>query len=213
MHVDRVTVIFFAGLVVAIILHEISHGVVAFALGDDTAKRAGRLTLNPVPHVDPFGSIFLPVVGALTHVPVIGWAKPVPVTTRYLRQPRRDYMLIAAAGPASNLLMALAASLVGLILPVSPQALGEPNVTAPLAAILGQLLRLNVLLAVFNMIPIPPLDGGNVLAALLPSSLALSFNRLRPYGFILLYALILTGGFEHIVVPPYQFIVSWLPTK
>src|SRR5213076_1571864 len=116
---------------------------------------------------------------------------PVPVNMRHLRHPRRDYMLVAAAGPASNLLLALGASIAGLLLPVSPQTIGEPNVTAPIAAILGQLLRLNVLLAVFNMVPIPPLDGGNVLAGLLPESMASVFNRIRPYG----------------------FIVSWLPTK
>ena len=111
MHGDRVTVIFFVGLVVAIILHEISHGVVAFALGDDTAKRAGRLTLNPVPHVDPFGSIFLPVVGALTHVPVIGWAKPVPVSPARLRNPRRDLLLVSLAGPGTNFALAVVAAL------------------------------------------------------------------------------------------------------
>jgi Zn-dependent protease len=208
-------------LLFSLTVHELAHAWTADRLGDPTARSLGRVSLNPIVHADLFGTVIIPLVAlvgplldrGLGAVPLIGWAKPVPVTTRYLQHPRRDYLLIAAAGPGSNLVLALAASLVGLILPVSPQTLGEPNVTAPLAAILGQLLRLNVLLAVFNMIPIPPLDGGNVLAALLPSPLALSFNRLRPYGFILLYALILTGGFEHIVVPPYQFIVSWLPTK
>jgi Zn-dependent protease len=99
------------------------------------------------------------------------------------------------------------------VLPVSPQTLGEPNLSVPLATILSMAMRLNVLLAVFNMVPIPPLDGGNVLAGLLPYSLALTFNRLRPYGFILLYALILSNGFEYVVIPPYRFILSWLPTK
>jgi len=98
-------------------------------------------------------------------------------------------------------------------MPVSPKTLDQPTVTVPLAAILSQLIRLNVLLAVFNMIPIPPLDGGNVLAGLLPVSLAATFNRLRPYGFLLLYALILSDGYRYIVIPPYRFILSWLPTQ
>jgi Zn-dependent protease len=122
-------------------------------------------------------------------------------------------MLVAAAGPASNLVMAMTAALLLALLPISPQTLGEPTVTVPLAAILSQTMRLNVLLAVFNMVPIPPLDGGNVLAGLLPATLAVTFNRIRPYGFILLYALILTNGFDYIVVPPYRYILSWLPTK
>jgi len=132
---------------------------------------------------------------------------------RYLHHPRRDYMLVAAAGPASNLVLAVSAAIVLAIMPVSPQTLDQPTVTVPLAAILSQLIRLNVLLAVFNMIPIPPLDGGNVLAGLLPVSLAATFNRLRPYGFLLLYALILSDGYRYIVIPPYRFILSWLPTQ
>jgi Zn-dependent protease len=137
----------------------------------------------------------------------------VPVNARRLGHPRRDFVLVAAAGPASNILMALTAALVLAALPVSPQTLGEPNLSVPLATILSLAMRLNVLLAVFNMVPIPPLDGGNVLAGLLPYSLALTFNRLRPYGFILLYALILSNGFDYVVIPPYRFILSWLPTK
>jgi Zn-dependent protease len=144
---------------------------------------------------------------------LIGWAKPVPVNVRYLHHPRRDYILVAAAGPASNLVLAFSAAIVLALLPVSPHTAGESNVSVPIATILSRLVQLNVLLAVFNMLPIPPLDGGNVLAGLLPPPLAAPFNRLRPYGFLLLYALIFTGGFEYIVVPPYRFIVSWLPTQ
>ena len=145
--------------------------------------------------------------------PLIGWAKPVPVNSARLRNPRRDFILVAAAGPASNLLMAFAAAVVLSVLPISPQTLGEANISVPVATILSQGMRLNVLLAVFNMIPIPPLDGGNVLAGLLPDRLAVSFNRLRPYGFLLLYALIFSGGFNYLVIPPYRLIVSWLPTQ
>ena len=110
-------------------------------------------------------------------------------------------------------LLALLSAIVLSVLPISPQTLGEPNISVPIAAILSQAMRLNVLLAVFNMIPIPPLDGGNVLGGLLPLPLARPFNQLRPYGFILLYALVLSGGFESIVVPPYRLILAWLPTK
>src|ERR1700756_656037 len=111
MRLDRFTVIYFGVLVVAIILHEIAHGVVALWFGDDTAKRAGRLTLNPVPHIDPFGSIILPALGALAHVPVIGWAKPVPVNPSRLRS-RRDMLLVSLAGPATNLSLMLIAAVV-----------------------------------------------------------------------------------------------------
>jgi Zn-dependent protease len=149
----------------------------------------------------------------VTGAPLIGWAKPVPVNVRQLRHHRRDYVLVAAAGPASNLVIAMISATVLSALPISPQTIGETNVSVPVAALLSQALRLNVLLAVFNMIPIPPLDGGNVLAGLLPPRLAVSFNQLRPYGFLLLYALILSGGFESIVIPPYRFILSWLPTR
>src|SRR5436853_964688 len=109
---DRETLVFFVALVASIILHEISHGVVALWFGDDTAKRAGRLTLNPVPHIDPFGSIILPALGALAHVPVIGWAKPVPVNPNRLRHGRRDLLLVSLAGPASNFALAIVSAVV-----------------------------------------------------------------------------------------------------
>jgi Zn-dependent protease len=200
-------------LLFSLTVHEMAHAWTADRLGDPTARLLGRVSLNPMVHADPIGTILFPLIAMVSGAPLIGWAKPVPVNIRYLRHPRRDYVIVAAAGPASNLVMALAASVLLVILPVSPHTLGEPNVSVPIAAILSQLMRLNVLLAVFNMIPIPPLDGGNVLAGLLPPSVAGVFNQLRPYGFLLLYALILSGGFEHIVVPPYRFIVSWLPTQ
>jgi Zn-dependent protease len=120
-------------------------------------------------------------------------------------------VLVAAAGPASNLAMAVTAATVLRLLPVSPVTIGEPNVSAPIAALLSQALRLNVLLAVFNMIPIPPLDGGNVLSGLLPARVAFRFNAiLRPYGFLILYALMLTRGFEYLVIPPSRLLLSWL---
>jgi Zn-dependent protease len=122
-------------------------------------------------------------------------------------------VLVAAAGPASNLAMALAAAVVLQAVPVSPVTLGEPNVSAPIASLLSRAVQVNILLAIFNMIPIPPLDGGNVLSGLLPRPLAAVFDRIRPYGFLLLYALMLSRGLDYIIVPPYRFLVSWLPAN
>ena len=204
----------FAVLLLSLTVHEAAHAFTADRLGDPTARLLGRVSLNPAVHVDPIGTILFPLIALATRLPVIGWAKPVPVNGRNLRHFRRDFMLIAAAGPASNLVIAIAAATVLAALPISPHTLGDSvNVSVPAATILSQLVRLNVLLAVFNMIPIPPLDGGNVLAGILPRPAAALFNQIRPYGFLLLYALILTHGFEMIVLPPYRFILSWLPTQ
>ena len=211
-HLDFADIfISFIVLLFSLTIHEMAHAWTADRLGDPTARLLGRISLNPIVHADPLGTIVLPLVSLFTHAPLIGWAKPVPVTLRYLRHPRRDYILVAAAGPASNLVLSLFAATLLSILPISPHTLGESNVSVPIAAILSRLMALNVLLAVFNMIPIPPLDGGNVLGGLLPPNLAVVFNKVRPYGFLLLYALVLSGGFEMIVLPPYRFILSWLP--
>ena len=213
-HIDFARIfIEFAVLLFSLTVHEMAHAWTADSLGDPTARLLGRVSLNPLVHADPIGTILFPLVAMISGAPLLGWAKPVPVNGRRLGHPRRDFVFVAAAGPASNLLMAFTAAVLLAILPVSPQTLGESNVTVPLAAILSLAIQLNVLLAVFNMIPIPPLDGGNVLAGLLPATLAMSFNRIRPYGFILLYALILTNGFDYIIVPPYRFILSWLPAQ
>jgi Zn-dependent protease len=200
-------------LLFSLTVHEMAHAWTADRLGDPTARLLGRVSLNPLVHADLIGTILFPLIAMVSGAPLIGWAKPVPVNARRLGQPRRDYVLVAAAGPASNLVLAVTASVALLVLPISPQTLGESNVSVPLALILSQLIRLNVLLAVFNMVPIPPLDGGNVLAGLLPRPVAIAFDRLRPYGFLLLYALILSGGFEAIVVPPFRFILSLLPSQ
>ena len=144
-------------------------------------------------------------------IPLIGWAKPVPVKVSALRHPRRDYMLVAAAGPASNLVLAFFSAAVLAALPISPVRLGEPNVSAPVAALLSRAIQLNLILAIFNMLPIPPLDGGNVLSGLLPRSLAVRFDQLRPYGFLLIYALVATNVFNYVVIPPYNLLRSWLP--
>jgi Zn-dependent protease len=203
----------FIVLLFSLTVHESAHAWTADRLGDPTARLLGRVSLNPIVHADLIGTVFFPLLAIVGGVPVIGWAKPVPVNIRKLRHPRRDYVLVAAAGPASNLIMALGAAVLLLFVPVSPVTLGEPNVSAPVASLLSRAVQLNLLLAVFNLLPIPPLDGGNVLSGLLPDRLAMSFNRIRPYGFLLLYALMLTGGLEYLVVPPYRLLFSWLPTK
>ena len=198
-------------LLFSLTVHEMAHAWTADRLGDPTARLLGRVSLNPLVHADPVGTVLFPLIAMITGAPLIGWAKPVPVNVRQLRHHRRDYVLVAAAGPASNLVMAVTAGCLLAVLPISPQTLDAANVSAPLATFLSQAMRLNVLLAVFNMIPIPPLDGGNVLAGLLPTNLAGIFNQIRPYGFILLYALLLTNGFYYFVVRPSNFLYSWMP--
>ena len=205
----RISIAFIV-LLFSLTVHETAHAWTADRLGDPTARLLGRVSLNPMVHADLIGTIVFPLVAMLGNVPLIGWAKPVPVNVSRLGRGRRDYVLVAAAGPASNLLIAVAASVALGLFTVSPQTLGEANVSAPLAALLVQAMIVNVFLAVFNMLPIPPLDGGNVLSGLLPSHLARTFDQLRPYGFILLYVLLFTGGFYRIVYPPARAILSWL---
>jgi Zn-dependent protease len=205
--------IYFIVLLFSLTVHEMAHALAADRLGDPTARLLGRISLNPLVHADPIGTILFPLIALISGVPLLGWAKPVPVTVSRLRNPRRDYVIVAAAGPASNVGLALAAATVLSLLSVSPMTIGEPNVSVPLAALLSGAIRINVLLAVFNMLPIPPLDGGNVLRGLLPMSVARRFDAIRPYGFLLIYALMLSGGLQYLVFPPYRFLMSWLPTR
>jgi len=201
----------FIVLLFSLTVHEAAHAWTADRLGDPTARLLGRVSLNPVVHIDPIGTILFPLLAIVAGVPLIGWAKPVPVNVQKLRNHRRDYVLVAAAGPASNLTLAVMAALVLKLMPVSPVTLGEPNVTVPIASMLSRALYINVLLAVFNMIPIPPLDGGNVIGGLLPRPLAYRFDSLiRPYGFILLYALMLTRGLDFLIGRPSLLLLSWL---
>ena len=199
----------FIVLLFSLTVHEMAHAWTADRLGDPTARLLGRVSLNPIVHADLIGTVMFPLLAFTFNLPLIGWAKPVPVNVRQLRHDRRDYVLVAAAGPASNILIAVGAAVALRMLPVSPFTLGEPNVSVPLASLLTFAIYLNVLLAVFNMIPIPPLDGGNVVGGLLPPRLASAFDSLRPYGFILLYGLMLSGGLGYIVGPS-SLIASWL---
>lgn len=186
--------------------HEAAHAWTANKLGDSTARRLGRLSLNPAVHIDVIGTIVFPLIALMTGVPLIGWAKPVPVDIRNLRHPRRDFAVVALAGPVSNLLLAMVGAVVF-------NALFDPDSAAMLeGAAWGFVLFVfvNVALAVFNMIPIPPLDGGNVLMGILPESLAATVDRLRPWGFLLLYALMLTGILSAVLRPLQRTVLDWL---
>jgi Zn-dependent protease len=177
-------------LVIAIVFHEVAHGLVARRLGDPTAEERGRLSFNPIRHVDLFGTLILPMMLAITHAPVFGWAKPVPVDFARLRYPRRDMVLVALAGPGMNLLLALiGAALLAAILTLSG---GAPDGTARfLADSAGTFVLVNIFLGVFNLLPVPPFDGGHVVEGLLPPALARQFHKLRPYSLLVLIVLLL----------------------
>ena len=195
-----------AVLVASLSFHEAAPAWAANQLGDPTARQLGRLSLNPVVHVDVIGTLIFPLVAISTGLPLIGWAKPVPVDFRHLRHPRRDFAIVAAAGPASNVLLAVG----GAAVLAAVGGLDAMRSGSLLAGVLTQWVVLNVLLAVFNMVPVPPLDGGNVLMGLLPASGAAVIESIRPYGFLLLYALMLTGVLSALLRPVQRFVLGWL---
>ncbi|HMR33912.1 MAG TPA: site-2 protease family protein [Geminicoccaceae bacterium] len=178
--------IWFLPVVTAITVHEAAHAFAADRLGDDTARRLGRLSFNPVRHVDPFGTLVLPGILLLLQAPFLfGWAKPVPVAFHRLHHPKRDMVWVALAGPAVNVAMALAAALLLHLVWQSPDRLGD-WISANLQAAIG----FNIILAVFNMMPIPPLDGGRVLTGILPLPLAIRYARIERYGLLILLGLL-----------------------
>jgi len=197
--VDAVIVV--AIIVGSVIVHEVSHGLVAFRLGDSTAHRAGRLTLNPVPHLDPMGSIILPGLLALSGGTVFGWAKPVPVVPGNFRRPEAHMAITALAGPASNIALAIIAGRV--VFPVVDGNLTMARVT------LGVVV-LNSVLAVFNLLPIPPLDGSRLLPLILPPEGKRLYSRVEPYGFIILIVLLLAvDGFFRFLSGPINSIIDF----
>lgn len=201
-------------LIASLSVHEAAHAWAADRLGDPTARHLGRLSLNPVVHVDPIGTLLFPLIALMTGVPLIGWAKPVPVDPRNLKHPKRDFALIAAAGPASNLVMAVIGAVVLAVMPgVEPGDIVGRALMTPLSRFADLFVVVNVLLAVFNMIPVPPLDGGNVLLGVLPHAGARVLDQLRPYGFVILYALMLTGALSTIMGPFAYFLLSLLGVR
>jgi Zn-dependent protease len=198
-------------LVIAIVFHEVAHGWTALALGDPTAKERGRLTLNPIRHVDPLGTVILPGMLALSGLPVFGWAKPVPVIKQRLRNPRYGMMAVAAAGPGSNLVLAVVGAVaLGLM---ARGGMAAEGVSGFVGASLYSFILINIFLALFNLLPLPPFDGSHIVEGLLPPRGAQVYDKLRPFGFPLLFLLLLVipyffpglGIVERVVLPPVQW--------
>ncbi len=194
------------GFLLAITVHEFAHGYVAFMYGDPTAKMQGRLTLNPVSHLDPFGTL------ALILTQMIGWAKPVPVDPRYLPNPRKDMIWISLAGPAANMIAASVLALFyhGILMSYGKSTIIGSAFLKPMVLILIMGVQINVGLGIFNLIPVPPLDGSKILAGVLSRDLAYKFEQLESYGMIILLLLIFSGAVNYLVVPPIRMIVNLL---
>ncbi len=191
-------------VIFAITVHEVAHGWVADRLGDPTARDQGRLTLNPIRHIDPVGTVLVPGVMLVLTSFVFGWAKPVPVDFRRLNNPRRDMIWVAAAGPGANLLMALI--WVGLLKLGLALLASQPWIATPLVLMSEAGIFINLVLMVLNLLPIPPLDGGRILTGLLPRDLAAGFARIEPYGLIILVLLLVTGVLGRILLPAIFFL-------
>ena len=213
-------IIWFVVLLFSLSFHESAHAWTSERFGDSTGRYQGRITLNPLPHIDVFGTILFPIIGFVTGFPLLGWAKPVQTNPLMWRDKTKANISVSAAGPASNFILAAIALITikvligaGLLIPfqgfftlVVPMP-GSAAFMEPLAKLLSVMLMLNVALGVFNFIPVPPLDGSHVLEELLPSEMAHAYEQIRPYGFLLLYALLFLGVFTAIFVPVRDFVV------
>jgi Zn-dependent protease len=192
----------------AITVHEVAHGWVARRLGDPTAYMMGRLTLNPVRHIDPVGTVIVPLALTLLGGFIFGWAKPVPVTWENLRHPKRDMVLVAVAGPLANLAMALLWALamkIGMVLGDDVRWVALPLIYMGFAGI-----TINLVLMVLNLLPLPPLDGGRVVTGLLPGRLSWQFGRLEPYGLVILLGLLIMGWLGYLIWPPVSLLQGLL---
>ena len=199
-------VIFIIPVLIAITFHEVAHGYVAYLLGDPTAKSAGRLSLNPIKHLDPIGALALLIVK-------VGWAKPVPINPMFFKNPRRDLFLVAAAGPFCNFVLALLFSLIIkiiLLLFGGVTSKGALDIFSVLIDVCSAGILVNVGLGLFNLLPIPPLDGSNMLMVLMPENIAVGFSRFGKYGIILIIFLFFTGVVQKIILPVIYFTVSKL---
>jgi len=183
-------------VIFAITVHEAAHGYVAKYFGDMTAFNAGRITLNPLKHIDPFGTVVLPALTIMLGGILFGWAKPVPVDFGRLRNPKKDMLWVAAAGPASNFVMA-----VFWVLALKYAAFAPDTVAYPVSLMAEAGIKINLVLMVLNLLPLPPLDGGRIAVSLLPYNLARSFAKIEPYGFVILIVLLFTGVLGSILQP------------
>ncbi len=196
-------------ILAAIIFHEVSHGFVANKLGDPTAKFMGRLTLNPIVHIDLVGTVILPALLMLTGSPVFGWAKPVPINPANFKDPKRDMAISAAAGPITNILLAILSLLILKFLSEPAAAFLPEGFILPLTMMFRQSILINVVLAAFNLLPIPPLDGGRVLIGLLPHKQAVAYSKIEPYGFFIVIILLMTG-IAGILINPFITLILTL---
>lgn len=218
-------IIWFIVLLFSLSFHEAAHAWTSERFGDDTGRMQGRITLNPMAHIDPLGTILFPIVGFLTGFPLLGWAKPVQTNPLRWRDKTKANISVSAAGPISNFILASVALIIikvlivaGVLFPIGGfftlvvpvgaifSDAAQPAYLEPLAKFLSVMLMLNVALGVFNLIPVPPLDGSHVLEELLPPGMSAAYEQIRPYGFILLYALLLLGVFTAIFIPVSRFI-------
>lgn len=186
----------------AITIHEFAHGWVAYKCGDPTAKYMGRLSLNPLAHIDPFGTVILPIILVMLRLPPIGWAKPIPVNFLSLKNPKRDMLWVGIAGPCANFIMAF---VLALFLKSFPMVI---NTLLGQALVFGVVI--NVVLGVFNLIPIPPLDGSRIITALLPYKYASVYNKIQPYGFMIIILLLWSGVLRNLIGFVVFFVIKFL---